>query len=91
MQNLHILKIKGVDEMEKMQLERYKERNEIIKEIIKLKEDIKKIESKKIIKELEKLILKGLNKRVEILSLRKDILINGIIKESLERKKEKYN
>jgi hypothetical protein len=78
-------------EMEIMQLERYKERNEIIKELEKLKEDIKKIESKKEIKELEKLILKGLNKRVEILSLRKDILINGIIKESLERKKEKYN
>ena len=74
--------------MGKNQLKNYKERNELVKGIRELEKEIEILENKNELKEMEKLILKGLKKRVELLTIRENILMNGIIKESLERKKD---
>ena len=74
--------------MGKNQLKNYKERNELVKGIRELEKEIEILENKNELKEMEKLILKGLKKRVELFTIRENILMNGIIKESLERKKD---
>ena len=70
------------------QLKNYKERNELVKGIRELEKEIEILENKNELKEMEKLILKGLKKRVELFTIRENILMNGIIRESLERKKD---
>lgn len=74
--------------MEKRMIERYRERNDIIKTIISLEKELEDIKDSK---GLNNIIKKGIIKRIELLTIRKDIIMNGIIRESLDRKKDLYS